>query len=63
MTMISQIDHRVDLKLTLNGSRKSMSLVSLSPNGIIGITGSALKNNTVEYRISSSYISVKFIYQ
>ncbi|KYN11604.1 hypothetical protein ALC57_16192 [Trachymyrmex cornetzi] len=26
-----------------------MSLVSLSPNGIIGITGSALKNNTVQY--------------
>lgn len=45
--MISQIDHRADSELTLNGSRKSISLVSLSPNGIIGITGSSLKENTV----------------
>lgn len=30
-------------RLTLNGSRKSISLVSFKPNGIIGITDSSLK--------------------
>lgn len=44
---------QVGKTLTLNGSRKSISLVSFSPNGIIGIAGSSLKNNAHPLHTSS----------